>query len=315
MVPWVLAFVLILSPTALAFPLESPAFQRLVKDSYDQVPGAPSFLDWLKSAYRKGFARTSPGGYPGDLEEALRQLSHRPPVEAATWAFQVVKRLLPQFSLEEGYEFAYATLKGERQCLLQATLVQGLLESMGFSAGIYMVWKNPEGRESNLGHAVAVLRLKGKDYLVDPSEPIPFPRHLGVFLNTKEGYRFAEPIYAWDGAIVAYRIHGRRWLPDEVGPLPYAFVRSQFYYYRGEQARGGVLKPPRTPTGLARSEAMLRKAVALDPRNPLARYLLGLTLAKEGRGMEAKSLLLEAHALYRAYGHVPRSVAAILKGL
>lgn len=137
MVPWVLAFVLILSPTALAFPLESPDFQRLVKDSHDQVPGAPSFLDWLKSAYRKGFA-------PSSL---------------------------------------------------------------------------------------------------------------------------------------------------------------------------GSLKPPRTPKGIARSEAMLRKAVALDPRNPLARYLLGLTLAKEGKRMEAKSLLLEAHALYRAYGHVPRSVAAILKGL
>lgn len=311
----VLALLLIVSPLALAFPLESPAFHRLVEDSYAQVPGAPPFLSWLKSAYRKGFSPSSHGAYAGDLEKALRQLADRPPLEAATWAFQLVKRLLPRFSLEEGYEFAYAALKGERQCLLQATLVQGLLESMGFSAGIYMVWRNPQGQESNLGHAVAVLRLKGKDYLVDPSEPTPFPRHLGVFLSTREGYRFAEPIYAHDGAIVVYRIQGKKRLPDEVEPLPYAFVRSQFYYYRGEQARGGVLKPPRTPAGLARSEAMLRKAVALDPRNPLARYLLGLTLVKEGKGMEAKSLLFEAHALYRAYGHVPPSVVAILKRL
>ncbi|WP_243028823.1 ABC transporter permease subunit [Thermus albus] len=56
-------------------------------------------------------------------------------------------------------------------------------------------------------------------------------------------------------------------------------------------------------------------AVALDPQNPLARYLLGLTLVKERKGTEAKSLLLEAHALYRVYGHVPRGVAAILQGL
>lgn len=314
MARWFLVLLPLLS-TALAFPLESQAFQELVEDSYAQVPGAPPFLDWLKSAYRKAYSPPSPGAHAGDLEKALHQLAHRPPLEAATWAFHLVKRLLPRFSLEEGYELAYAALKGERQCLLQATLVQGLLEEMGFSAGIYMVWKNPEGRESNLGHAVAVLRLKGRDYLVDPSEPHPFPHHLGVFLSTQEGYRFAEPFYASDGAIIAYRIQGRRWLPEEVQPLPYAFVRSQFYYYRGEQARGGVLKPPRTPPGLARSEAMLRRAVAIDPRNPLARYLLGLTLEKEGKAREAKPLLLEAHALYRAYGHVPRSVAAILKGL
>ncbi|WP_243029523.1 hypothetical protein [Thermus altitudinis] len=110
---------------------------------------------------------------------------------------------------------------------------------------------------------------------------------------------------------MAYRIQGKRRFPPEVKPLPYAFVRSQL----GEQALGGVLKPLRTPSGLARSEAMPRRAVALDPQNPLARYLLGLTLAKERKGTEAKSLLLEAHALYRAYGHVPRGVAAILQGL
>ena len=315
MAPRVLALLPLLPPLALAFPLESPAFHQLVEDSYAQVPGAPPFLPWLKSTYRKGFGPSSHGAYAGDLEKALRQLADHPPLEAATWAFQVVKRLLPRFSLEEGYELAYAALKGERQCLLQATLVQGLLESMGFTAGIFMVWKNPQGQESNLGHAVAVLRLEGKDYLVDPSEPTPFPRHLGVFLSTEEGYRFAEPIYAHHGAIVAYRIQGKRRFPPEVKPLPYAFVRSQFHYYRGEQALGGVLKPPRTPSGLARSEAMVRRAVALDPQNPLARYLLGLTLVKERKGTEAKSLLLEAHALYRAYGHVPRGVAAILQGL
>lgn len=139
MAPRVLALLLLLPPLALSFPLESPAFHQLVEDSHAQVPGAPPFLPWLKPAYHKGFGPSSHGAYAGDPEKALRQLADRPPLEAATWAFQVVKRLLPRFSLEEGYELAYAALKGERQCLLQDTLVQGLLESMGFTAGIFMV--------------------------------------------------------------------------------------------------------------------------------------------------------------------------------
>ncbi|GAA6751232.1 hypothetical protein Thermus77412_17610 [Thermus antranikianii] len=103
---------------------------------------------------------------------------------------------------------------------------------------------------------------------------------------------------------------------DQVPGTPSFLDWLKFAYRKGSAPSSlGSLKPPRTPTGLARSEAMLRKAVALDPRNPLARYLLGLTLAKEGRGMEAQSLLLEAHALYRAYGHVSHCVATILKGL
>jgi len=72
-----------------------------------------------------------------------------------------------------------------------------------------MVWKNPEGRESNLGHAVAVLRLKGRDYLVDPSEPEPFARHQGLFRLAEGAYRFAEPLYGPDGGIQAYRVDGR----------------------------------------------------------------------------------------------------------
>lgn len=292
---------------ALAFPLGSPAFQRLVEDSYAQVSGAPPFLPWLEEAYRQAFHE--------ELSVGLRRQAQAPPLEAARWAFRLVKTLLPRFSLEEGYEFAYAAMRGERQCLLQATLVQGLLESMGFPSGVYMVWKNPEGQESNLGHAVAVLRLGEKDYLVDPSEPTPFPRHQGLFLLTAQGYRFAEPVYDREGGIRAYRVGGQVLLPKAVRPLPYAFVRSQFYYYRGEQAPGGVLRGPSRPQGLARSEAMLRQAVALDPKNPLAQYLLGLTLRKEGRAAEAKAQLQRAQALYRAYGHLPQGVVRALQGL
>ncbi|WP_243095617.1 hypothetical protein [Thermus thalpophilus] len=296
-----------LSLVAWAFPLDSPAFATLVKDSYQEVPGAPPFRAWWDAAYRHAFGES--------LQEALHREAKAPPLEAATWAFQVIKRLLPRFSLEEGYEFAYAARKGERQCLLQAVLVQGLLEGAGFRAGVYMVYENPEGKRSNLGHAVAVLRLAGRDYLVDPSEPTPFPRHRGLLVVTAKGLRFAEPQYSGDGAILAYRTREGTLSPKEVEPLSFAYVRSQFYYYRGEQAKGGVLRGPRSPEGLARSEAMLRKAVALAPENPLAVYLLGLTLGKEGKESEAKAALLHAAALYQAYGWVPPGVEAALKRL
>ncbi|BDG25334.1 hypothetical protein TthSNM33_25280 (plasmid) [Thermus thermophilus] len=298
----VVRLLLVLAPwlglAALAFPLKGEAFRTLVADSYKEVPGAPSFLPWLERAYAQAFGES--------LDRALkRQRAQGDPLETARWAFALVKRLLPRFSLEEGYEFAYAALEGKRQCLLQGVLVQGLLQEAGFPAGVYMVWKNPEGRESNLGHAVAVLRLKGRDYLVDPSEPEPFARHQGLFLVTKEGYRFAEPLFGPDGGIRAYRVGGGLLAPDQVAPLPYAFVRSQFYYYRGEQAKGGLWARRKTPEGLARSEAMFRQALALDPKNPLARYALGLLLVREGRP-EGKGYLREAYALYQAYGHVPQ---------
>ncbi|WP_353513536.1 hypothetical protein [Thermus sp. LT1-2-5] len=295
---------LCLSLFARAFPLDSPAFATLVQDSYREVPGAPPFRAWWEEAYRHAFGQT--------LQEALRRQAKAPPLQAATWAFQAIKRLLPRFSLEEGYEFAYAARKGERQCLLQAVLVQGLLEEAGFRAGVYMVYENPEGKRSNLGHAVAVLRLGNRDYLVDPSEPTPFPRHRGLLVATAQGLRFAEPQYGGDGAILAYRTREGTLTPTQVEPLPFAYVRSQFYYYRGEQAKGGVLRGPRSPQGLARSEAMLRKAVALAPENPLALYLLGLALGKEGKAGEAKEALRRAAALYQTYGWVPPGVEAAL---
>ncbi len=297
----------LLLPSALAFPLDTPAFATLVEDSYREVAGAPPFLPWWEGAFRHAFHE--------DFRTALNRKAQAPPLEAAAWTFRVIKRLLPRFSLEEGYEFAYAALKGERQCLLQAVLVQGMLSSMGLASGVYMVYENPEGKRSNLGHAVAVLRLGGRDYLVDPSEPTPFPKHRGLFVATPRGLRFAEPQYAPDGAILSYRTKEGTLTPDQVAPLPFPYVRSQFFYYRGEQAKGGVFRGPSTPKGLARSEAMLRKAVALAPGNPLAQYVLGLTLRKEGRLGEARAALERARGLYQVAGFVPPGVEAALEGL
>jgi len=279
----------------------------LVRGSHREVAGAPPFLPWWEEAFRRAF--------PEDVRSALNRQAHAPPLESAPWALRVIKRLLPRFRLEEGYEFAYAALKGERRCLLPAVLVQGMLSSMGLTSGVYTVYESPEGKRSNLGHAVAVLRLGKGDYLMDPSEPTPFPKHRGPFVATPKGLRFAEPQHAPDGAIVGYRTREGTLTPDPVAPLSFPYLRSQFYYYRGEQAKGGVFRGPSTPEGLPRSEAMLRKAVALAPENPLAQYVLGPTLRKEGRLEEARVTLERARRLYETAGFVPPGVEAALKRL
>ncbi|MER3603613.1 MAG: hypothetical protein C4298_07600 [Thermus sp.] len=265
-------------------------FKELVADSHREVPDAPAFIPWFQAA----FARA----YTFSLDSALLRWKKEGAEAAALELHRAVKRLLPRFSLKRGYEFAYAALRGERQCLLQSVLLAALLEKMGFSAGVYMVYQNPEGKESNLGHAVTVLKLGQKDLLVDASDPTPFVEHRGLFAQVGGVYRFLKPVYSEDHAILRYVDVGRGQTlkPEEVTPLPFSFVRSQFYYYRGEQTPGGFLGPA-TPQGLARSEAFLRRAVAT--------YLLGLVLKKEGREEEAKALLRKALDLYGQAGYIP----------
>jgi len=169
-----------------------------------------------------------------------------------------------------------------------------------------------------LGHAVAVLRLPQGDLLVDASDPTPFVEHRGLFARTTGGYRFLRPVYGSGHVISAYVDVGRgqSLKPREVAPLPFSFLRSQFYYYRGEQAPGGFLGRPPTPEGLARSEAYLRRALALEPQNPLATYVLGLVLRKAHREEEARPLLERAVKLYEKAGYLPpgpRSASASLQ--
>ncbi|MER3536294.1 MAG: hypothetical protein C4301_02035 [Thermus sp.] len=295
---WILAFLGSIEGLGQSLVWDGEGLKTLIRDSYREVAGAPPFIPWFRSAFLRE-SRLA-------LEAALLRWQKEGPVKAALEVHRMVKRLLPHFSLERGYEFAYAASRGERQCLLQSVLIAALLEKMGFSTGVYMVYQNPEGKESNLGHAVAVLKLGKEDLLVDASDPTPFVEHRGVFAQAGGVYRFLKPVYSEDHAILRYVDVGRGQTlkPEEVTPLPFSFVRSQFYYYRGEQTPGGFLGPA-TPQGLARSEAFLRRAVALEPKNPLATYLLGLVLKKEGREEEAKALLRKALDLYGQAGYIP----------
>ena len=64
-----------------------------------------------------------------------------------------------------------AARSGQRQCFLQSVLIAGLLQRMGISAGVAMVYRNPRGEESNNGHAVTLVKLPdGDDLVADAAE-------------------------------------------------------------------------------------------------------------------------------------------------
>lgn len=290
------------------------AFTRLIDESYRLTPsqGLEPFYPWFEGAYARHARedlrqalearRRTYGKLKGSQKAAFER-------ESAIWAYRTVKALIPHFSLERGYEFAYAVRYGERQCLLQSVLIAGMLQRVGMKAGAVMVWKSLHGQVSNNGHVSAVLRLSdGHDLLVDASEPEPFPEHQGIFTwdDAARDYRFFEPLFTADHGIRAYRLvgSGREVPPGEVAPLGLRYLQSQFYYYRGERAPGGFIGPS-TPQGLAASARFLEEAVRLEPGNPLAVYVLGLVYRKQGQLEAARRQLRAGYRLYERYGFVP----------
>jgi len=278
------------------------------------------FSAWFEGAYT-----TSPAQLPGQptLEAALASRARaihaagdarsraQEDLRSALWVYRLIKTTIPRFSLSRGYEFVWTVRYGERQCLLQSVLMAGLLQAAGVEAGVAMVWKNMAGQESNNGHAVTIVRLAdGRDVELDASEPRPVATHQGLFVveASSSRYRFVEPVFDRSGMIVAYRsaADGRPPLrPAEIRLLGVAFLRGQFYYYRGEQVSGGLVNGPATPVGLRAAARQLETAVRLDPRNPLAVYMLGRVYLRSGHRDQAKRRLLEAYRLYAQAGHIP----------
>lgn len=306
-------------PATASAPLayDSREFAALVAESYQHAgaAGLAPFTEWFERAYA-----AAEGGR--SLRGALQQTRARiaaartaeerveRELEAARWLHGVVKATLPRFNVDRGHEFANAVRYGERQCFLQSVLLASLLQAVGVAGGVFMVWRNPQGQESNNGHATAVAALaSGAHVLVDASYREPFVSHGGVFAQTPEGYRFLEPVYATGGRIVAYRAGWRRWDPQAVGGLDTAFLRSQFHYYRGERAPGGPLDRRPTAEGLAQAARYLQRAEQVAPGNVLAVYVLGNVYRRQGRLAEARQQYVRAHGLYRAYGYLPAGPA------
>ena len=232
-----------------------------------------------------------------------------------------IKKQIPKFSLDRGFEF-YNTVKlGERQCYLQSVIIASLLQRAGIPAGVAMVSRNDKGAYCNNGHAVVVARLSdGNDILVDASDPAPFMTHQSLMVNVpKSGhYAYVDPIYNAENIITGYhnRQNGKTLRPSGVALLDVAFLRSQFDYYRGERTPGGLFTPPLAkPAGLAQSEKWLQKSVTECPQNPLAMYMLGKIQEREGKLASARTAYTNAYALYSRYGWIPKEETRCLANI
>jgi hypothetical protein len=231
------------------YPYRSQAFTRMVTESHQRCgTKAPhDFYGWMEQAYRRSSVRLT--GDPGQGLTAalltkkgelasLTDPGQRAEAEAALGArlHRLVKTTIPRFSLDRGFEFCSVVRYGERQCFLQAVLIAALLQRIGVDAGVVMVSRNTHGRETNNGHAVALLRLSnGQDMIVDASEAAPHARHQGLFVRCGR-YQYVEPVFEErTGRILRYRLTSGRGAREtrQVRCLDLPFIHSQFWYYRG----------------------------------------------------------------------------------
>ena len=324
------------------FQYGSAAFAEVAQTSYRAVglSGASvgmygEFGDWISAAYLNTGVPLGDGS--GSLSEALdaraaaiRAASGEARVKlergTATWAHTFIKKAVPKFSLERGFELANVVRTGERQCLAQSFIISALLQRAGMQAGAVMVWANPEGKQSNLGHVVSTVRLSGKDggsgndLLVDASDPTPFMRHQGLLVKTGERYTFVKPTYGADDSISGYTAadSGSRLSVAATAPLTLSYLHSQFDYYRGERAIGGFMGTGvgrATPDGLKQSALYLKRAVQEDPQNALATFVLGHVLGRQGQAALASAQYQKASALYTAQGHMPGGVQTAIDAL
>jgi hypothetical protein len=234
---------------------------------------------------------------------------------------KALKRQIPRFSLDRGFEFSNTVRYGERQCFLQSVVIAALLQRAGITAGVVMVSRNEKGAHCNNGHAVTLARLAdGTHLLVDASDPTPFMSHQGLMVAVPAhgGYAYVEPVYDPAHRITTYRsLRDRKKLaPSAVAALDVPFLRSQFEYYRGERAPGGLFNPPlATASGLAESERWLQRSVATCPRNPLAFYMLGRVQERRGKISAAKRAYNDAYLLYAKYGWIPAEGSRLLAAI
>lgn len=311
-----------------AYSYGSAKFTGLIDESYKEV-GAGSgrdFYKWFDKAYKEskfhypGYEKLDIGQLLEMKKKALSNMKNpakRADMELkfAAWMHRMVKTVIPRFSLDRGYEFFHVTKYGERQCLLQSVLIAAMLQKAGINAGAVMVFRNLTGGESNNGHVVTLLKLaNNEDIIVDASEQTPYAEHRGLFVRSS-GYVYVTPIYKSKSSRIAYyqSESNHKRIPDsEVLGLDYKFLQSQFWFYRGERVKGGLLFARHTPRGLKAEERALAISAKVCPRNPLSVYMLGRTYLAEGKIQEAGKCLRVADKLYASDGWVPAGVKEYL---
>jgi hypothetical protein len=305
-----------------------PRFDKLVAESYHYLGSEDwrSFYRQMNNAYnryRNNVPQWQSTTLIGMLDSERRRLAaiadgyKRAKAEKTLAAnlHMFVKAAIPNFSLDRGFEFYYAQMRGERQCFLQSVLIAGMLQKAGVQAGVAMVYKNTYGELTNNGHAVDLIRLSnGRHIIVDASEHAPFAKHRGLFVKLLD-YIYVEPVFkANSEEIDHYESESDRKsiLPTKIKTLDYDFLRSQFWYYRGERAVGGLLLLPKTASGLKASERALCVSVDICPKNPLAVFTLGRVYLSEGKMQAARKSVLEAYHLYSRFGWVPEGLTEYL---
>lgn len=308
-----------------AYPYQSGAFTRFVSDSYREADSGQTadFYAWMDKTCLQS-RLCAPGGRQVlammdskrvalDAAANPRQRAQAEMALAAT-LHHWIKTSMPSFSLQEGFEFSNVAKRRERQCLLQSVLLASLLQEADVDAGVVMVNKNADGRTSNNGHCVALLKLSdGSDVLVDASDRQPFVRHQGLFAKDAvlKNYRYVEPVFAKDSSIiVSYQSpdHTVKLADRPIRPLDTDFLRSQFDFYRGERTPHGLLDAHPTDSGLAREAHYLRSSVHACPQNPLPVYMLGRVEWRRTHAREARRQLSRAARLYQGAGWVPRGL-------
>lgn len=311
------------SSTDPSFPYQSPQFTKFVSDSYAvKGSGSPTdFYSWFNQGF-KDVAGAEPNLFLVSEKKRISSLNGVERVKAQIALggniHRIVKKVIPKFSLQNGFEFYKAKDLGQRQCFLQSVLVSGLLQRAGVPAGVVMVYKNIQGQATNNGHAVSVERLSdGTDILVDCSDPTPNVEHQGLFLRcAPKDYIYVNPSYVGDTGIIkgyAQEGGGPVLKPHQLGLLDLAFISSMFDYYRGERTPGGFFETPTTQAGLTASAKFLQKSIQENPNNPLAVYMLGHVLQKLGEKDRAASQYLASRDLYSRYGWVPQGVQDALR--
>ncbi len=291
------------------------SFKQFVKESY-KVCNAGDCAQFF-SSFEDSFRAVSGKTLHAWLESARLAVKgaadDEPVLNVCADLHRVIKKTIPKFSLDRGYEFANTQKLGERQCLLQSVLIAGILQSAGLKAGMVMVWANPTDGRSNLGHVVCVVHLPSKNsVLVDASDPTPFIQHKGLWLQDKAtgNYLFVRPAYTDAGIIRSYQAMdgGSDLTPENGAALSIPFIKSQFDFYRGERTPGGLLAANPTPEGLKQSEFFLARAVQECPNNSLALYSLGKVHLKQNNPA-GKDEIRRAYAQYQRAGWVPKGVA------
>lgn len=311
------------------FPYHGTQFTQFIQTSYKEAKKTPpDFYGWMDSAYKRSHIRFKGKENAPTLTALLASIKQsylatndtekRSLLEKQTGAYlhKLVKKTIPKFSLDRGFEFYDVIQRGERQCYLQSTLVSGMMQAAGMKAGVVMIARNDHGQETNNGHAVTLIKMSdGRDLLVDVSHKKPFIKQQGFMVQDAGtgNYRYVSPQYAPDGGftITGYAPMEANGVSDSVSladvrPLPNSFMVSQFDYYRGERAAGGFFAKQKTDAGMEASAKYLQRAISEDSHNPLAQYVLGRVYLRQGKPADAKKQLVVAYREYDKYGFVPQ---------